>query len=277
MSRPTLLPNVLMVMADQLSPHFTGTYGHPLVSTPNLDALAGRGARFDNAYCHSPLCAPARYTMLAGQSMSAIGAWDNASEFPASTPTFAHHLALNGYRTVLSGKMHFVGPDQLHGFEERLTTDIYPADFAWTPNWDRADERIGKWYHNMEALQEAGQAVTTYQIDYDEEVGFAARRKLLDIARDADDRPFFLCASFIHPHDPYVARPEWWNLYDHEAIDMPDAWDEAELDPHTRRIRAGIEAIAATLQEESDTLVDVVEGYLLKIGFITRTLATPAT
>ena len=265
MSRPTRSPNVLMVMADQLAPHFTGTYGHPLVSTPNLDALAGRGARFDNAYCHSPLCAPARYTMLAGQSMSAIGAWDNASEFPASTPTFAHHLALHGYRTVLSGKMHFVGPDQLHGFEERLTTDIYPADFAWTPNWDRADERIGKWYHNMEALQEAGQAVTTYQIDYDEEVGFAARRKLLDIARDADDRPFFLCASFIHPHDPYVSRPEWWNLYDHEAIDMPDAWDEAELDPHTRRIRAGIEADTVGYTDEQ--VRDARHGYYANVSY----------
>ncbi len=242
MTSPNVPPNVLLVMADQLAPHFTGTYGHPLVSTPHLDALAARGARFDAAYCHSPLCAPARFTMLAGQPVSAIGAWDNASEFPASTPTLAHHLKLNGYRTVLSGKMHFVGPDQLHGFEERLTTDIYPADFAWTPNWDRADERIGKWYHNMEALQEAGQAVTTYQIDYDEEVGYAARRKLLDIARDADERPFLLCASFIHPHDPYVARPEWWNLYDHDAIDMPAEWDETELDPHTRRIRTAIEA-----------------------------------
>ena len=45
--------------------------------------------------------------------------------------------------------MHFVGPDQLHGFEERLTTDIYPADFGWTPDWDHPDERIDWWYHNM--------------------------------------------------------------------------------------------------------------------------------
>ncbi len=67
--------------------------------------------------------------------------------------------------------MHFVGPDQLHGFEERLTTDIYPADFAWTPDWERSDERIAKWYHNMDALAEAGEALATYQIDYDEEVG----------------------------------------------------------------------------------------------------------
>ena len=235
-------PNILFVMADQLAPHFTSTYGHEVVKTPNLDALAERGARFDAAYCHSPLCAPARFTMLSGQPVSAIGAWDNASEFPAATPTLAHHLALAGYRTVLSGKMHFVGPDQLHGFEERLTTDIYPADFAWTPNWDEADQRIDKWYHNMDVLQDAGEAVTTYQLDYDEEVGFAARRKLLDMVRDDDERPFFLCASFIHPHDPYVARPEWWNLYDPDDIDMPDEWDLDTLDPHTLRIRTGIQA-----------------------------------
>ncbi len=235
-------PNILLVMADQLAPHFTSTYGHPVVKTPHLDALAERGSRFDATYCHSPLCAPARFTMLAGLPVSAIGAWDNASEFPASTPTLAHHLTIAGYRTVLSGKMHFVGPDQLHGFEQRLTTDIYPADFAWTPNWERANERIDKWYHNMDVLQDAGVAVTTYQIDYDEEVGFAARRQLLDMARDDDERPFFMCASFIHPHDPYVARAEWWDLYDHADIDMPDDFDVDSLDPHTLRIRTGIQA-----------------------------------
>jgi len=235
-------PNVLLVMADQLAPHFTGTYGHPLVSTPNLDALAERGVRFDAAYCHSPLCAPARFSMMAGRSVSSIGAWDNAAEFPASIPTLAHYLQAAGYRTVLTGKMHFVGPDQLHGFEERLTTDIYPADFAWTPDWASADERINKWYHNMDPLEEAGQAITTHQIDYDEEVGYTARRKLLDLARDNDDRPFFLTASFIHPHDPYVARPEWWDIYDHDAIDLPDPIDPDQLDPHSLRISAGIQA-----------------------------------
>ena len=259
------VPNILMVMADQLAPHFTSTYGHEVVKTPNLDALAERGTRFDNAYCHSPLCAPARFTMLSGQSVSAIGAWDNASEFPAATPTLAHHLSLAGYRTVLSGKMHFVGPDQLHGFEERVTTDIYPADFAWTPNWERADERIDKWYHNMDVLQDAGHAVTTYQLDYDEEVGFAARRKLLDIARDDDDRPFFLCASFIHPHDPYVSRPEWWDLYNHDDIDMPDSWDLDSLDPHTLRIRTGIQADTVGYTDEQVRMAR--HGYYANVSY----------
>ncbi len=258
-------PNILFVMADQLAPHFTSTYGHTVVKTPNMDALAARGARFDAAYCHSPLCAPARFTMLSGLPVSEIGAWDNASEFPASVPTLAHHLSIANYRTILSGKMHFVGPDQLHGFEERLTTDIYPADFAWTPNWEKADERIDKWYHNMDVLQDAGEAVTTYQIDYDEEVGYAARRKLLDMARDTDDRPFFLCASFIHPHDPYVARPEWWNLYDHDDIDMPDDWDLDELDPHTLRIRTGIQADTVGYTDEQ--VLNARHGYYANVSY----------
>ncbi len=243
-------PNILIVMADQLAPHFTSTYGHPVVRTPHLDALAERGVMFDAGYCHSPLCAPARFTFLSGQALSAIGAFDNASEFPASVPTMAHYLRLMGYRTSLSGKMHFVGPDQLHGFDERLTTDIYPADFAWTPNWEDAGTRLDKWYHGMDTLHEAGQAVITYQIEYDEEVGFNARRRLFDFARDNDDRPFFMVASFIHPHDPYVSRPEWWDRYDHDAIDLPTEVDLAALDPHTKRIRAGIQSDTVGHTEE---------------------------
>ena len=243
-------PNILMVMADQLAPHFTGAYGHPLVQTPAMDALVERGARFDAAYCNFPLCAPSRFSMMSGQLPSAIGAWDNASEFPAAIPTLAHYLSLAGYRTVLAGKMHFIGPDQHHGFAERLNTEIYPSDFAWTPDWGNAGERMAKWYHNMDSLSEAGQALATYQLDYDEEVGFAAIRRLYDFARDGDDRPFFLTAAFIHPHDPYVARPEWWNLYDHEAIDLPEPVDLDSLDPHSLRIRQGIEADTVGYTEE---------------------------
>ena len=92
---------------------------------------------FDSAYCNSPLCAPSRFSFLSGLLPSRIGAYDNACEFPADQPTIAHDLRWRGYRTILAGKMHFVGPDQLHGFEERLTTDIYPADFGWTPDWTR--------------------------------------------------------------------------------------------------------------------------------------------
>jgi choline-sulfatase len=244
-------PNIVVLMADQLAPHFLGAYGHKVARTPHIDALAARGMRFDAAYCNSPLCAPSRFAFMSGQLISRIAAYDNASEFRASVPTFAHYLQMLGYRTCLSGKMHFVGPDQKHGFQDRVTTDIYPADFAWTPDWEAADERIDKWYHNMQTVKESGVAVATFQTDYDDEVEFAARRWLIDRGRDragGDDAPFCLVASFIHPHDPYVAQPEWWDLYADEDIDMPSfVLDADQQDPFSRRVMDGIEASTVPL------------------------------
>ncbi|MEM7320723.1 MAG: choline-sulfatase [Pseudomonadota bacterium] len=246
-------PNIVVVMADQLAPQFTGAYGHEIARTPHLDAVAARGMRFDAAYCNSPLCAPSRFAFMSGQLISRIAAYDNASEFSASVPTFTHYLQALGYRTCLSGKMHFVGPDQKHGFQDRVTTDIYPSDFAWTPDWEAPDERIDKWYHNMQTVKESGVAQATFQIDYDDEVGFAARRWLFNVARDkaqGQDTPFALVASFIHPHDPYVARPEWWDLYYDDEIALPAFVPEpGEQDPFSQRIMKGIEATDVSLSE----------------------------
>ncbi|MBE1284406.1 MAG: choline-sulfatase [Rhodobacteraceae bacterium] len=274
-------PNILVIMADQLAPHWTGAYGHKVAKTPHIDALAERGMRFDAAYCNSPLCAPSRFAFMSGQLISRIAAYDNASEFRASVPTFAHYLKLLGYRTCLSGKMHFVGPDQKHGFQDRVTTDIYPADFAWTPDWEAADERIDKWYHNMQTVKESGLAQATFQIDYDDEVGFAARRWLFDRARAGtagDTAPFAMVASFIHPHDPYVARPEWWNLYSDDEIDMPEFVPALEdQDPFSRRLMDGIEASSVTLTPEETrrarrAYLANVSYFDSKVGMLVQTL-----
>ena len=232
-------PNFLLIMADQVAGPALAFDRHTAAQTPHLAALADAGVVFDNAYCNSPLCAPSRASFMTGQLPSRIGAYDNAAEFAASVPTLAHYLRAAGYRTILCGKMHFVGPDQLHGFEERLTTDIYPADFGWTPAWDSPDERLS-WYHNMLSVLQAGQCATSNQLDFDEEVAFHATRKLLELVRDPDDRPFFLLVSFTHPHDPYAIPPEHWDRHDHAAIPMPSvpALPVEQLDPHSRRIRA---------------------------------------
>ncbi len=247
-------PNIVIIMADQLAPHFTGAYGHEVARTPHIDALAACGMRFDTAYCNSPLCAPSRFAFMSGQLISRIAAYDNASEFKASVPTFAHYLRALGYRTCLAGKMHFVGPDQKHGFQDRVTTDIYPSDFAWTPDWEAHDERIDKWYHNMQTIKESGVAVATFQTDYDDEVGFAARRWLIDRGRDravGDEAPFAMVASFIHPHDPYVAKPEFWELYSDYEIDMPEfVLSPEDQDPFSRRVMDGIEASYVPLTEQ---------------------------
>src|SRR6202165_4322534 len=175
-------PNLLILMADQLSAGVLPAYGGKVAKTPHLDALADAGVVFESFYCNSPLCAPSRYSWLAGQLPSKIGAYDNAAEFPAQVPTFAHYLRRAGYRTALSGKMHFCGPEQLHGFEERLTTDIYPADFGWTPDW-AAQAVAYSWSHHMQSVVEAGTCRRSLQIDFDEETAYQAEQKLYDLAR----------------------------------------------------------------------------------------------
>ncbi len=230
-------PNFLILMADQLTAKALPAYGNKIAKTPHIDALAARGVVFDSFYCNSPLCAPSRFSFLSGRHISAIGAYDNAAEFPAQIPTFAHYLRRVGYRTVLSGKMHFCGPDQLHGFEERLTTDIYPSDFGWTPDWTRFEDRPS-WYHSMDSVAQAGPCTRTNQIDFDDDVVYQARQKLFDMARTNDRRPFCMVASMTHPHDPYVIPQRYWDRYDGIEIDMPRVRiDVDDLDPHSRRLR----------------------------------------
>jgi choline-sulfatase len=230
-------PNILILMVDQLTGTLFPDGPAPFLHTPNLRALANRSVRFANAYTASPLCAPARASFMSGQLPSRTHVYDNAAEFASDIPTYAHHLRRAGYQTTLSGKMHFVGPDQLHGFEERLTTDIYPADFGWTPDYRKPNERIDWWYHNLGSVTGAGTAEITNQLEYDDDVAHQAVQKLYDLSRGSDPRPWSLTVSFTHPHDPFVARRKYWDLYENcPELTPPDTIAYDDQDPHSKRI-----------------------------------------
>lgn len=228
-------PNIILFMADQMSAMVLGAYGNNTVLAPNIASLSEKGVTFKNAYCNFPICAPSRYTMLTGRLPHAIDAFDNAAELPASVPTLMHYLRRLQYQTTLCGKMHFVGPDQMHGYNERMVTDIYPADFAWVPDW-KAGPRNAPTGINMRAVVEAGHCVRSLQLDYDEEIAFFANQKLYDLARWNKEKPFFLTVSLTHPHTPFTASKEHWDRYDHNAIDMPKTppIPLEELDTHSR-------------------------------------------
>jgi choline-sulfatase len=245
-------PNILILMADQFNGTLFADGPAPFLHAPNLKALAERSTRFAHAYTASPLCAPARASFMSGQLPRRTRVYDNAAEFGSDIPTFAHHLRAAGYYTCLSGKMHFVGPDQLHGFEERLTTDIYPADFGWTPDYTKPGERIDWWYHNLGSVTGAGAAEITNQLEYDDEVAFHACAKLYDLSRRQDDRPWCLTVSFTHPHDPYVARKRFWDLYaDCPALDPsvpPIAYEDQ--DPHSQRLMKACDFAALDVTDD---------------------------
>ncbi|MDE2724488.1 MAG: sulfatase-like hydrolase/transferase, partial [Gemmatimonadota bacterium] len=226
-------PNILMIISDQMTPFLTDAYGHPVVQTPALNALAENGIRFDAAYTPFPLCSPARACFMTGNNAAKIGAYDNGAELRSDIPTFAHHLTRAGYDTVLSGKMHFIGADQLHGFSRRLTTDIYPEDFRWVkPEWIHIKETRGE---NYQAVMEqrgrynaANYDGHKLQIDtwhgplsYDEETHFRSLEYLHAVGAQKNPKPFLLCASYHHPHEPFWPPQSYWDMYENADIEIP--------------------------------------------------------
>jgi choline-sulfatase len=258
----------LVLMADQLAASWLPFYGHPVVQAPHLAALAQGATVFDGAYTPYPLCAPARASLLTGRHASSVGVYDNAAELRAGAPTVIHALRAAGYHTAVAGKMHFVGPDQLHGFEERLTTDIYPADVDWTPDWRRPLSDPLPWYHTMESVLTPGICSASMQTDYDEEVAFHAVRKLYEIARHRRHQPFLLFVSFTNPHDPWEIPACHWERYRREEIDDPaiPALPLEQADPHSRRLRAMCQVDGAHLTPEQ--IRRARHGYYAAINYL---------
>ncbi len=254
-------PNILLIQADQLSASALPCYGNKITVTPTINRLADEGIVFAESYCNFPLCAPSRFSMMSGRLASRIRAYDNGAEFPSEIPTFAHYLRALGYRTCLSGKMHFVGADQLHGFDERLTSDIYPGDFAWAADWGTGKQRDT---NGPILLEVAGKCENSVQIDYDEQVTERACRWLT--ARSGDHDPFLLTVSFTHPHDPYVCRQEDWALYDGVEIPLPTS--APATDPHSAILMGqyGLADVAVTEEQ----IIAARRGYYGSVSYTDR-------
>lgn len=271
-------PNILLIQVDQLAANALSAYGNGTIKDPNIRRLADQGVVFENCYCNLPMCGPSRASMHSGQMPFKIGMYDNASEFHADIPTFAHYLRGLGYRAELSGKMHFVGPDQMHGYETRHTTEIYPANFAWTVDWSK-----GREYRptnlTMAPVIESGPCVRSLQMDYDDEVAYHGTQALYDLARKKDDRPFLLTVSFTSPHSPFVIGQEYWDRYNHDDIELPSvpplalddmdhlsrnlhycqARDKFEVtDDHRRMARHGYYGMISYIDDKVGQLMDVL-------------------
>ncbi|MBX3012310.1 MAG: sulfatase-like hydrolase/transferase [Caldilineaceae bacterium] len=210
----TQRPNLLYIHTDQHNPYVTGCYGDPLVQTPNLDRLAANGVVFENTYCNSPICVPSRMSMLTGRHPYQNEVWTNSHVLDSGIPTLAHAMGAAGYRPVLIGRMHAVGPDQLHGYAERLVGD-HSANHVGGRGPDRGalDGTAGP---DRISLTKSGAGQSAYQV-HDEYVTAATIDYLnrLGVQQKADGKlaPFSLTVGLMLPHPPYVARAEDYALY----------------------------------------------------------------
>lgn len=208
-------PNLLYIHTDQHNPFVTGCYGDPLARTPNLDRLAAAGAVFDQAYCASPICVPSRMSMLSGRHPVNNCVWTNNHALDSSIPTHAHSLGAVGYRPVLIGRMHAVGPDQLHGYARRLVGDHSPNFVGGGPPVDRGILEGTSGPDRM-SLVKSGAGLSGYQV-HDEVVTAATVNLLNELGVEkrtyGTTEPFAITVGFMLPHAPFVARPEQYDYY----------------------------------------------------------------
>ena len=218
MSEPNR-PNLLYIHSDQHSPHVTGCYGNDLVDTPNLDRLAASGVMFDNVYCCSPICVPSRMSMLSGRHPYQNEVWTNEHALDSRIPTIAHAMGAAGYQPELVGRMHAVGPDQLHGYAARFVGD-HGANFPGNPGPERGILSVTAGPHHL-SLERSGPGQSAYQV-HDEDVTAVtiARLNRLGVQKRAGllKQPFSISVGLMLPHPPYVARQE---DYDRYADSMP--------------------------------------------------------
>ena len=212
-------PNLLYIHSDQHSPHVTGCYGNDLVDTPNLDRLAASGVMFDNVYCCSPICVPSRMSMLSGRHPYQNEVWTNEHALDSRIPTIAHAMGAAGYQPELVGRMHAVGPDQLHGYAARFVGD-HGANHPGSPGPDRGILSVTAGPHHL-SLERSGPGQSAYQV-HDEDVTAVtiARLNRLGVQKRAGllKQPFSISVGLMLPHPPYVARQE---DYDRYADSMP--------------------------------------------------------
>ena len=213
-------PNILVIMTDQHNRQFMGCAGNQLVRTPHLDRLAAEGMRFDAAYCAAPLCVPSRMSFMTTRTPSQNRVWDNTHILSSSIPTWCHWLGAAGYETSMLGRMHFVGPDQYHGFENRPIGEYHSrhpgTPEAGGPRWQRFPGSASG--QQRVAVEIAGRGRTTYQYA-DDRITDAAVSYLHAHAGDRE-RPFAAVVGLLLPHCPFIAPRELFDYY-LPRVDVP--------------------------------------------------------
>ena len=225
-------PNILIIMSDEHGPMFSQTYGHPLVQTPNMDRLAQQGATFDAAYCNAPLCVPSRLSFMTGRYVSRCKGWDNATPLPSDSLTWPYLLRSVGYDAVLSGKMHLIGADPLHGFGEQLSYDPHggagndPSTTSGLLLSAGGRHPIYPWRDGLSTATKQWDSIfdaaagTAPMIEADDAIEAAALEYLRDPSRK--DRPFALCVGFVAPHFPFIVPEPYFSMYYPDNTDLPD-------------------------------------------------------
>lgn len=222
--------NLIILMSDEHTRSVAGCYGHEIVSTPNLDKLAARGARFNNAYTTCPVCVPARASFATGKYVHQIETWDNAKAFDGSVPSWHSLLRDRGHQTVSIGKLHFRSDQDDNGFsDERIPMHLIEAkgDLLGLIRDEDTVKRGASW--KMAKMAGPGESMYTR---YDRDITSDAQTWLYEEAPKHTDKPWVLFVSWVAPHFPLTAPSEHFYRYYNQDLPAPKLYDKRHESIH---------------------------------------------
>jgi arylsulfatase A-like enzyme len=204
-------PNFLIFMPDQLRADSVGCFGNPAVSTPNIDALAARGVRFENAYANHPVCGPSRVNLMTGWYPHTHGHRTLDNLIKPWQPNLLKYLKTNGYNVAFAGQRGDmfapgVTEDSTHfcGWLEK------PTRFSMGPQYPEGSPLYNAFYHG----ERPG---TDNWLDFDE----AATRTAIQWLNDQPPGPWALFLPLVFPHLPFEAEARWLERYAGTAMPTP--------------------------------------------------------
>jgi len=267
--------NVLFLIADDLNCDL-GCYGHPRVQSPQIDALARRGVRFDRAYCQFPLCSPSRTSFLTGRRPDATHIHTNSGrtrageygghphfrDFIPDTVTLPQLFRQNGYFVARVGKLYHYGvPGQIgtsglddppswefvvnpagrDKAEENKIFTLTPGSYGGTLSWLASD--------GTDAEQTDGLAATS----------------AISLLEEHRNEPFFLAVGFYRPHTPYVAPRNYFERYPLDGVALPELSD----DDQSRQPAAAYASAKREQEKMTDELRrEAIQAYHASITFM---------
>ncbi|MCA9050066.1 MAG: sulfatase-like hydrolase/transferase, partial [Planctomycetaceae bacterium] len=218
-------PNILLILVDDLKPAL-GCYGDANAKTPNIDALAARGMRFDRAYCNQAVCAPSRFTLMLGSHSTSTGLYGLGSRLRDILPdavTMPQFFSRQGYRTESLGKVFHIG----HGNEGDPDSFSVPhfhekvIEYAEPASTDGGQLTREEAYFENKRLGEIGRlprGAAFEAPDVEDDVyadGRVAseiirRLQAANTRRQQEGIPFFIACGFARPHLPFSVPRKYW-------------------------------------------------------------------
>ena len=263
-SAPARPLDVLFIAVEDLKTCLS-SYGNPVCRTPNIDAIARAGIRFDNAQCQFPVCNPTRSSLLSGLRPPTTGVLGNATNWSGHLPlgsTLPEVFRAGGYETVRVGKMFHAGNgDQVYDDAPRWSRIIPEREGLPRPSLEKdtaprvlfshksAEERRKQYDYRAWVWGPQGRD------DFDCNDGAIAEQGVRVLSKKPGDKPLFLALGFHRPHLPLHAPAKYFEMYPPASIPLPqypqNDFDDVPRNYGTREIHRTMtdatrrEAIAA--------------------------------